>query len=98
MEQHIQHNQQPAETLVQRVGKPSLTSGSTWGEDRSMGLGKAGRGKREGKKCSNQTKYSSVFKFLSTMSWNWNMTIPYFPSRCIPPPQSQWSCDPTTQT
>lgn len=25
MEQHIKHNQQPAETLVQRVGKPLLS-------------------------------------------------------------------------
>lgn len=33
-----------------------------------MGLGKAGGGIGEWKKCSNQIKYSSVFKFLSTVS------------------------------
>lgn len=25
MEQHMEHNQQPAETLVQRVGEPELS-------------------------------------------------------------------------
>lgn len=35
-----------------------------------MGLGKAGEGRGERKKCSNQNKYSSDFKFLSTRSWS----------------------------
>lgn len=59
-------------------GREALTElpGSILGwQQEGMGLGKAGRGRGEWKKCSNQTKYSSVFKFLSTMSWSWNIWL-----------------------
>lgn len=65
-----------------------------------MGLGKAGRGRGEWKKCSNQTKYSSVFKFLSTAIRELeHMTVPHrLQAVSLSSPQSQCSHDPATTT